>query len=135
VRAHRALLIGGGATLGVAYVLGIVVGATQFSTGGVFTVIPVAGPFIAAAAYRSPPILPCAQFTTCTVEGPGGGLNASLYEVPLYLLGGVQIVGAGLLIGGLAARRPYLEVGSGITIRPVPLTGRDRGGMALEGTF
>jgi len=125
-RPVRGLLIGGGVTLGVGYLLGVVVGSFEFSNGGAATLIPVLGPFVAGSAFK----VSCSGFGCL-----GAGLSEAVYKVPLYFAGGVQVVGAALLIVGASVRRPILVRDGALTIRPVPLAGKGIGGLGLEGTF
>jgi hypothetical protein len=113
------LLIGGSATLAAGYLFGVMVGSFNWSNGGAYTLIPVLGPF----------------FATSTSKASPGDTAGGPYAVGLYLLGGMQILG-GVMIGtsGLM-RQPYLVHEAGLTIRPVPLSGKGMGGFGFEGTF
>ncbi len=125
-RPVRGLLIGGGVVLGAGYLLGIVVGSFEFNNGGAAALVPVVGPFIAGSAYKA----------SCAGLGCiASGVSDAFYKVPLYFAGGVQVIGAVLLIAGASVHRPILVRDAGLTIRPVPLAGKGIGGLGLEGTF
>ncbi len=130
-RPHKGLVVGGGVTLGISYVLGIILGTSMGHEGG-YAAIPVAGPFIAAATYHSRSN-GCMGSGPCLGEAVKDSINTGLTRPLLYTLGGVEIAGAALITAGLLSRTPALVPNHAPLVLPI-VTG-DRVGLSMTGSF
>jgi hypothetical protein len=124
-RPIQGLLIGGGVTLGAAWIASMALGVSSHNDGGGYSAIPIVGSFIAAGVYKAPT---CNSF--CYLDfGP------AFYKAFLITFGAIQTTGAAILIAGVTVRRDKLIPGPGLTLTPVPMVGPTGSGLGLHGTF
>jgi hypothetical protein len=126
------LMKAGSVTFGISYVIGAVVGLSM-GHRGTYAVIPIVGPFVAAATDKSPAI-------TCEGGGCLGeiflqSLGVSSGKGWLYTAGVVQIIGGALIVAGAGARRWTLERDRAPSIVPVPLITSSSVGLGVAGSF
>ncbi|APR82773.1 Hypothetical protein A7982_08122 [Minicystis rosea] len=113
----KGLVIGGSIALAVGWALGFGIGSSAFKDNGAYTLIPVAGPFIAAATRHT------------------SGLDLLLYRTSMYMTGVMQATGAVLLTVGLSVSKPQLVPDRGFSLLPMPFAGPNGAGLGLAGTF
>jgi hypothetical protein len=122
----RPLYITGGALLLGGYVGGLITGFTALDRSGAYAAIPIAGPFVAGATYKSP----------CQ-SSQNGGLcwDWVPYQGIFYVFGAIQAAGAVLAVTGATVHRKRLVRDAAVTFVPVPLATRNAVGLALAGAF
>jgi hypothetical protein len=120
------MIIAGGALFGIGYAAAIVTGnENDFKSGMGFTAIPVAGPFIAMAAFDGG-CDDAVQNTSCVDEDA---------KAQLALAGILQIAGAVLLpIGVFSTKQMWLREDLSVAVSPTRV-GRTGYGAVLTGTF
>ena len=129
--AYSGLFVGGGVTAALGDAFNFL---TIAGNGGrdPIAVVPVLGPFIAAATHKTPPSQSCAG-------GDGDGVcfnfNVDLSVIGYVIAGSLQTLGAAMMVSTLAVRKPRIEKRSAITVVPVPMLGPSSSGLGLAGTF
>lgn len=117
-----------GAGIGVAVMGDVITILTMALNRGAdpYAFIPIAGSFAAAAAHKRP-VPPSSE---------GFSFNFDMSPVG-YIAGGiVQSVGAALILGSIAWRKPVLLTRKqAVTLLPVPLVSKTAAGLGLGGTF
>jgi hypothetical protein len=118
-RPVRGLLIGGGISFGLSYVLTLATGLSGTNKSAPATAIPIFGAFVGGATYQPPPN---------TIVG-------GVTRDALIGLGAVQVAGAALILGGVLGGKTVLARDAPIQILPVPTASRDGGGLSFVGAF